>query len=485
MPSKKSLMVLAAAGCVLALAVVIMIQSANAQKQGDKPGAAPGKGGQAAPQRVTVEKTEELDVLRIAHTFVGTVTPTRESSVGSAVDARVTDFPFNEGDRVEAGQTLAQLLTGQLDIQLAGANADAELARQEYEELKASVPLEVEQARSRVQSRKAAADYANSRLQRTKALVARNTMTADQLEEASSLADQAAQAYAEAKAALAITEGPRQTAITQAEAKLEVKIQAAKAIDDQIKKHTIKAPFDGYVVEEHTEIGQWVAKAGLVAKVVELDQVDVEIMVLENLLPHLQVGQPVESVEITALGKSFPGVVQMIVPQADPRSRSFPVKVRVDNTIHGQAIKELLQSEKPRDDRYADRTDRPLTADNSPDLPQGLPDIKAGMFARVTLVVKEIPHAIMVHKDAVVHGGAKPIVYVVDNVQGQVGTTRPVPVELGGERGNYIQVIGSVAPGDLVVVEGNERVRPQMPVTAHERPTSLHDGQPQAAPQER
>jgi multidrug efflux pump subunit AcrA (membrane-fusion protein) len=69
---------------------------------------------------VAAEQVVERDV-HAPQTFVGTVMPKRVSSVGSAVDGRVTDFAVNEGDRVEKGQVLCQLLTGQLDIQLAGA----------------------------------------------------------------------------------------------------------------------------------------------------------------------------------------------------------------------------------------------------------------------------------------------------------------------------------------------------------------------------
>jgi multidrug efflux pump subunit AcrA (membrane-fusion protein) len=480
--SWKKLLVVLVAGCGIAVALAAVAQTqspANGQKQGDKP-ASTTPGGKPAPPPplVTVEPAVENDVSS-KHTFVGTVMPKRESSVGSAVDARVTDFPVNEGDRVEAGDMLAQLLKGQLEIQLAGAKADTELAQRELDELKASWPLEVDQAQSRLNSRKAALDFANSRLQRTKTLFARNTVTADQLEEATSLADQAAQAYAEAKAALAITEGPRKEAIAQAESRLMVKREAANAIQDQIDKHTIKAPFSGYVVEEFTEVGQWVAKAGLVCKVVELDEVDVEIMVLESLVPHLEVGVPA-TVEIAALGKSYQGQVAMIVPQADPRSRNFPVKVRVKNTflpasgLQAQAATAASQDARATrvGDRYADSTSfRDANSGGARRASLGPPEIKAGMFARVRLEVALTPHAMLVHKDAVVLGGKKPVVYVVDGVShsatgpGRVGTVRQVEVDLGVEAGSHIAVSGSIRPGDLVVVQGNERLRPQMPVT--------------------
>jgi multidrug efflux pump subunit AcrA (membrane-fusion protein) len=44
------------------------------------------------------------------------------------------------------------------------------------------------------------------------------------------------------------------------------------------------------------------------------------------------------------------------------------------------------------------------------------------------------------------------------------GTARPVSVELGLEDNNWIVVVGDIRPGQQVVTEGNERLRPGSPV---------------------
>jgi hypothetical protein len=65
-----------------------------------------------------------------------------------------------------------------------------------------------------------------------------------------------------------------------------------------------------------------------------------------------------------------------------------------------------------------------------------------------------------VSKDAIVLGGAQPLVYVVDSPDGQQGAASPVPVQLGVAEGNMIQVTGPLQPDQLVVVQGNERLLP-------------------------
>ena len=62
------------------------------------------------PARVAVEPAQ-MQSVAAGQEFVGTVVPARTAIVGSAVDGRVIEFPINEGDRVEAGDTLARLLT--------------------------------------------------------------------------------------------------------------------------------------------------------------------------------------------------------------------------------------------------------------------------------------------------------------------------------------------------------------------------------------
>jgi RND family efflux transporter MFP subunit len=134
-------------------------------------------------------------------------------------------------------------------------------------------------------------------------------------------------------------------------------------------------------------------------------------------------------VEITSLrSENFVGQVVEIVPQADLRTRNFPVRVRLPNK-----------------------------------LVEGRPQIKAGMFARATLSVGDIANAVLVPKDAIVLGGPSPMVFVADLAgQGNVPTAkaRPVPVQLGTAWEGYLQVKGELKPGESVVVQGNERLRP-------------------------
>ena len=368
----------------------------------------------------------ERDVVA-GHVFVGTVMPLRKAIVGSAVDGRVVAFPLNEGDRVEEGQTLAQLLTDTIKLEIATAEAELNLRKEQLAELENGTrPEEIEQAKARMMSAQARMKYAAAR--RTRAVNLGKSMSEEERDEMVSLAVEAEQAFLESKSAYQLAvEGPRKEQIAQARAQVAMSQATVDRLKDQLAKHTVIARFSGYVTAEHTEVGQWVKQGDPVAEIAALDEVEVNAYVVEQYTPHVRAGMQV-SVELPALaGRTFPGVVSAVVPQADVQARTFPVKVRIKN--------ELAANE---------------------------PLVKSGMYARVMLPTGAKQRATMVSKDALVLGGPQPVVFVVDlaSPEAKQGKVRAAPVTTGVAEGNLMQVSGDLTPGQMVVVQGNERLRP-------------------------
>jgi RND family efflux transporter MFP subunit len=390
-------------------------------------GSALGQGPPAA--LVAVSPIVEREIIS-SQAFVGTVMPRRKSIVGSAVDGRVIEFPLNEGDRVTSGQVLAQLLTDTIQLEVAAAEADLELRQQQLAELENGTrPEEIEQSKARMLSAEARVQYAKARRARAESLYRQGqAMSEEQRDEMIALAVEAEQAYVEARAAYQLAvQGPRQEQLAQARAQVGVQQATVNRLKDQLQKHTIISQFDGYVTAENTEVGQWVKQGDPVAEVSALDEVEVTAQVVEQYVPHIRVGMSV-SVEIPALPATpLTGVVSAIVPQADVQARTFPVKVLVKNQLS---------------------EDGPL--------------VKSGMYARVMLPTGQRQLATLVLKDALVLGGPQPVVFVVDipSADAKQGKARPVPVQLGVAEGNMIQVRGGLQTGQLVVVQGNERLRP-------------------------
>ncbi len=387
--------------------------------------AQPGRG----PAPVVVAAVTKESVLD-SQTFVGTVMPTRRATVGSAVDGRVVECDIEEGDRVAVGQALAQLLTETISLELETAKSELQYKQAQLEELKNGTrPEQLEQARARMAAADARQEYTAGRRERLRRLSDESrAVTEDEWREAVAAAIEAAEQYAEAVAVYdEAKSGPRQELIAQAQAQVDMQQAVVNRLSDQVAKHTIRSRFDGYVVAKHSEIGQWVNRGDPIAEVVAVDQVEVEVQVLEQSVPYVVPGADV-SVDIPALAQSpFPGSVLVAVPQGDLRSRTFPVKILVQNQLIASG-----------------------------------PLIKPGMYARVDLPVGTQQQAVLVPKDAVVLDRQSPMLYVIQGAtnEGDAGKVAPVPVRLGSSHGSKIEVFGPLEPGQLVVVEGNERLRP-------------------------
>ncbi|MFG0334691.1 MAG: biotin/lipoyl-binding protein, partial [Maioricimonas sp. JB049] len=167
--------------------------------------------GLLAQSPVIVSRVVEQDV-RTGQTFVGTILPEKRATIGSAVGGRVVEFPVDEGDRVEEGQTLAQLLTNTINLELDAAQAELELRKHELEELENGTrPEEVAQARAQMEAARTALTFSEKRLERIQRLAARgDAATQDQLDESIAGRDNARATLEERTAAyeLAVA-GPR------------------------------------------------------------------------------------------------------------------------------------------------------------------------------------------------------------------------------------------------------------------------------------
>jgi len=428
-------------------------------------GQPPGGPGGPPTQLVKVERVERRE-LDVGQTFVGSVEAIQTSTVSSMAEGRVEELAVDEGDRVEQGAEIARLRNLELELQLAVAKRQLELSQQALEELKFVLPEEIEQARARVLAAEALSRFADARLRRAKLLFQRNSISEEDLQEKESAAAAAIQKALENKAAWRALSGSQEEKLAKAQSEVHVSQEEVARLEE-LAEHTVVAPFPGYVITKHTEVGQWVAKGGPVVEMVNLDWVDVEVPVPERYFSRVEKGMTARVTLAAVPGRNWEAPVSVQVPQADERSRTFRVKVRLNNEVG---------------------TD-------------GQPLLSAGMFAQVTLAVGPRGKVLLVPKDAVVSGGEYPVLYAVDllpppaavqpgkpagggvgrpapNAGGPPGgppagpppdgTARWVPVELGAAKGRLIEVrvrnARLLGEGDLVVVEGNERLFPHCPV---------------------
>lgn len=375
------------------------------------------------PSLVHVSKAYEGSIAPTSD-FVGTTLPVKRSVVGSAVDGRVVQLAVEVGNEVKEGDPVALLLTKTLELELAAARAETKLREAELLELKnGALPQEIAQAKNRLTASEIRRDFLRKRFDRMTRLDAGNGIVSDdEIQEVQSLLDAGEELVSEAKEALALIErGTRPERIVAAEARVEQQKNLVELLEDRLAKYTVRAPFSGFVIRELTEAGYWLSQGSAVVEIIQIDEVEVEVYVPESYIRFVKVGEAavLKFDALPDVAEPFVGRIVSIVPEAEARSRTFPVRVRLKN---------------PRGDNgYL---------------------VKPGMLAKCALPIGPSKQTTLIPKDALVLGQVgSQIKQIVD------GKVRTVNVQLGISQGSNVEVVQGLQPGDVVAVFGNERLR--------------------------
>jgi RND family efflux transporter MFP subunit len=346
----------------IATTVCLLSVPASLAKDTDK-----GKGPPPSPVQVAVVKTKTVSN---QISLIGTTEAISESTVASEISGLVKYFPIKEGDYVKKGDLLVNLKETQLRLRLKGAVA----------------------AKKKIQAK---LQNAEKELKRVSKLKETNSIAEKQY-------DTAFYTY---------------RALSQELLQNESEIELLKY---EIKQKKVLAPFSGFVAKEHTQIGEWINKGGPVVTLLDLDKIRIAVDVPERysvlLLPQNNVKLSIKSVS----NNLFSGKIYSVLPQGNPDSRTFPVRIHLANPDH---------------------------------------KIKSGMEVMVTFNLATEKKALLVPKDAVVTAGDNRLVFMVND-----GKAISVPVKILGYYDGDVAVEGNLKPGDQVVIRGNERLRPGQPV---------------------
>ncbi len=351
--------------------------------------------------------------------FIGTIEPNIATTVAALVTGRVAAADFREGDAVAAGKTiLLQVDRGGREIALREREAAVARAKKQWEKVReGSRSEEVAQRLAGAKEQEAILQRAERDFERAKRLHDNQLISLAEFQKIESDYVAAREKYGSARAALKLTRsGARAEDIAMAEAEHDEARARLDAVAYEIEKSTLLAPVSGFIVKKHVDVGDWVNAGEPVADLVDLDPVFAAGPVGERKIARLRTGLPATVLLDAFPGEVFSGEVAHIIPQADTRSRSFPVKVRLSNT-------------------------------------QGR--LKAGMLARTVVMVASGEPGVLVPKDAVVRRGPDEVVFVVSN-----GQAKAVKVSTGRGYGTLLEIArGDLEPGQQVVTLGNEGLR--------------------------
>ena len=112
-------------------------------------------------------------------------------------------------------------------------------------------------------------------------------------------------------------------------------IEASDALLDEaqtkLSDTVLKSPIDGVVLQKISETGEIIGEGYPVVAIGDIRDVWAEIGVTDDMVNKIQKGQQAE-VYVYGLNQTVIGVVDEINSLADTTTRTFPVKIRIDNT---------------------------------------------------------------------------------------------------------------------------------------------------------
>ena len=181
-----------------------------------------------------------------------------------------------------------------------------------------------------------------------------------------------------------------------------------------LKKSLISSPLDGTVKTRHVKVGEFVRKGDKLVEILDLSRVIVKVNIPELEILEIKIGQKVEIALYIMEEIIFSGEVKNIGLEADSNNRTFPVEIHVSNS---------------------ERMLRP------------------GMLARSTFTKSIDDEQIVIPRHTILEKERGRVVYVFDK-----GKVLQRDIQVGLSQKDQVQVIKGLKKGELIVVEGHNKL---------------------------
>ena len=264
--------------------------------------------------------------------------------VSSKVSGEVIHLLRDEGNKVNAGDTIMIVDHENLEFQLRQATAGYEAALAQYELLKKGARQEdIKQVEEQLKQAQVNFDLAKDDKERMTNLYNSQTITKKQYDDAVARFDITKAQLTSAKENYTkIKNFARPEELKQAEANVNGKLASVDLLKKQIRDSYVVSPINGFIVEKYVEQGETVSMMSSLFKVSDLSKIDLIIYVSEEELGKVKLGQKADITTDSYPDKMYEGKVIYISPEAeftpkniqtkDERTKLvFAVKIRANN----------------------------------------------------------------------------------------------------------------------------------------------------------
>ncbi|MBV9241376.1 MAG: efflux RND transporter periplasmic adaptor subunit [Acidobacteria bacterium] len=275
---------------------------------------------------VKVAKAEKGDIAAES-TAVGTVTPSKESTVAASISAQIVQMPLLKNNFVKQGDVVATLASQDLVAQRdeAAANLrEAQLGLQTITNV--NIPQATAQSEKDIADAKANLDNVQATYERRKVLYQKGGISLKDLE-ASQLAVQNADnalRLAQKNATINRT-GVNPNSQSIAAAKIKQSQDRLNALEVQVARGQVRAPISGTVTDQFQFQGEFAQQGGKLLTIADLSTVIVKAQFADTVVKDLKAGDEVKIVPPGSPDEPMTGSVTLVSRSADPQSRTAEV----------------------------------------------------------------------------------------------------------------------------------------------------------------
>ena len=388
---------------LLAAALLAGCNPPEASKGGKKDG----KAAPALPSRTVQAAPAESRPMERAVSVIGALAAIDQATLSVKVSGRLQSLSVDLGTRVKRGELVAQIESVDYELKLRSAEALLAQARARLGLLLVGADDAVKaEETSTVRQAKASLLESQKQRDRTRELAKRGISSQADLEIVEANSEIALSRHLEA------IEDIRQRQGVLQQRRVEVEIARQQLADTKIL-----APFDGIVQERKASPGEFLNTAAPVVTLVKVDPLRLRVEVPERNATGVRPGQKVR-LTIEGDTNKYTGTISRLSPAITDVSRMLIVETDIPN-------------------------------------PTGL--LRPGTFARADIVLAELEPTTTVHKDALITFAGMEKIFLVKD-----GKAAEKNIAVGRRAGDFIEVLGGLKPGDVVVLN----------------PGSLQNGQP-------
>lgn len=349
---KKILVYIVGIGLLITMALAAQIYARSAKAGQEKKRKEAAETAAAEEQRATQVKICRIFLHPLTDTLVlpGSVEAYQDIDLAARMGGTIEWLGPKEGDRIKKGDKILEVDTESIQARVAQARTAHELAELKF--------------------------------RRISELYEKKVATVDQLDDA--------------RSSLKTT----QAALDEAEITL--------------KHGALYSPLDGILDRRHVDLGEHIAEGQTVAKIVDIDLVKIVVNVPEKDALWFKTGQEVTMRLTDSKDEIIKGVIEFVAMTAEPATRTFPVKIRVENQDH---------------------------------------NLRPGMILRGSLIRRQLDKAIAIPYFTIMERKGQKIVFIADN-----GVARQRVVKTGIFQGGQMEILDGLSENDQLIVVGQRNL---------------------------